>query len=248
MQIANPALTVIIDPVKLPDMQPLLDLLYDPAIIKVLHAARQDLELFYHMQGHVPGPLFDTQLAAPLAGHAEYIGYSNLVALMLDIELHKSQARTNWKKRPLREEQLRYAADDVIYLGELYQSFTRSLSADQLEQLAKGNSCLLETEQYHPNPDKIWRKIRDARRFKGKNLSVLQHLASWRETTARLENRPRKWILPDAALINMARLLPELDSDLVAIKGIDDNMIKRYGQDLLALIATARNELPQPLK
>ena len=120
LQIATDNTAVCIDPLALDNIDPILDVIYNPNITKVLHAASQDLEIFYWLRGSVPVNLFDTQVAAPLLGHQEQIGYGNLVAEMLGINLSKAHSRADWTRRPLPEQQVQYAADDVIYLAQMY--------------------------------------------------------------------------------------------------------------------------------
>lgn len=242
LQVASDDVTAVIDPIMIPDPAPLFAILYDPAITKVFHAARQDLELFFNLKGRVPVPVFDTQLVAPMLGYDASSGYANLVKALLGVELTKSQTRTDWKRRPLIADQLRYAADDVIYLGEMYLVMQEKLDAADKSRLDAAHAMLADPLQYQPDPGSMWRRIRDAKRFSGDKLSVLQQLAAWREITARRENRPRKWVLPDAAIIDMARLLPADEAELANIKSVNENVIKKYGRELFDLIARARQE------
>ncbi|MES9874721.1 MAG: ribonuclease D, partial [Candidatus Sedimenticola sp. 6PFRAG7] len=117
LQVANGEVAACVDPLVLDDITPLLDIIFDSGITKVFHAARQDLEIFQHLWQRLPVPLFDTQLAATLLGMGDQVGYGNLVKKTLGLELEKGHARTDWARRPLQETQLRYALDDVIYLG-----------------------------------------------------------------------------------------------------------------------------------
>ncbi len=248
LQIANGTEVVIIDPLAIDDLEPLFALLYDNAITKVFHSARQDLELFFHLKGKVPLPLFDTQLAAPLLDYDATMGYANLVKAMLGVELSKSQTRTNWKRRPLKEKQLRYAADDVIYLGRIYEIMFEKLAASgQLESLGQQLAALARPEVYVPDPADQWVKIREAKRFSGTNLSVLQQLTSWREETARSENLPRKWVLPDRAIIDMARLLPTDADALAEVKSVTTEARQKYGPALLSRIVEAQRMPPRPV-
>ncbi len=248
LQLANAELTAVIDPLRIGDLQALFDLLYDPSITKVFHAARQDLEIFFMLQGKIPQPLFDTQLAAPLLGYNEQIGYANLVKLMLGVALDKAHTRTDWKRRPLQQAQLSYAADDVIYLGQLY-----SLLVSQLQQhgrlawLEDDFSALCEPELYQPDPDTVWVKIRAAAKLKGSKLTALQHLAAWRERTARAENRPRNWLIRDDVIVDLAKLLPQKLADLGRMKGISERLLNRHGQELLKIIVAAKQQSPVPL-
>lgn len=241
LQVAGEELTAAIDPLAIKDLGPLYEVLYDPAIIKIFHAARQDLELFYQTRGGLPGPIFDTQVAAALLGYDQQTGYASLVKEMLEKELPKSQTRTNWKRRPLSGGQLRYAADDVIYLGRIYQVLlSRLVEADKLELLELECLKLASPALYEPDPADMWRKIRAAKRLPAKVLEVVKQLAAWREITARLENQPRKWILPDNTLIEMARLLPADQEELSGIVGMNKALVERHGPALLKIIEACR--------
>lgn len=240
IQISNGIYTAVIDPLSINDLEPLFELLYQQSITKVLHSARQDLEIFFNIKGVVPTPLFDTQLAAPALGYAKGIGYGNLIKEVLGIELDKGHARTDWKKRPLTEEQLRYAADDAIYLGKVYEVFVKKLiNVETLTSLNEQLAVLAKPETYQPDPENMWKKIFAARKLEGKKLAVLKQLAAWREITARNQNRPRKWILPDQALIDMARRLPANKSDLLHIDKVGEKTISRHGDALLKILCDA---------
>ena len=241
LQVVGNGITAVIDPLAIPDLEPLYGVLYDPTITKVFHAARQDFEIFFHIKGELPVPLFDTQIAASLLGYDKQTSYANLVRDILGVELDKSQTRTNWKRRPLSRNQLNYAADDVIYLGQVYELLLARLTeSGQLSLLDEESKALARPELYQPDPENMWLKIREARRLTGNILAVLQQLASWREITARAENRPRQWVLHDNTLVAMARLLPASRDDLSRIKGVNERVLKRHGDTLLDIIGAAR--------
>ncbi len=213
------------------------DLLYQQSITKVLHSAHQDLELFFNIKGSVPVPLFDTQIAAPLFGYAKGIGYGNLVKEVLEIELDKGHARADWKKRPLSKEQLRYAVDDAIYLGKVYEIFSEKIKEVQnLHDFNAQIEKLAKPETYQPDPALMWKKIFAAKRMQGKQLEIVKQLAAWRETTARERNRPRKWILADHAMIEMAKLSPENKTDFLQIDKVSEKIVNRHGDALLKII------------
>jgi len=241
VQLAANGIVGLIDVLAVRDLEPLFALLYDPSITKVFHAARQDFEIFFHLKGCVPAPLFDTQIAASLRGYDQQIGYANLVKDVLDVDLAKSQTRTNWKRRPLSPEQLHYAADDVIYLGPLYELLRGKLvEFGQLPQLQEQCLALDRPELYEPDPETMWQKIRnrEVKKFSDASMAVFKRLAAWRELTARRKNRPRKWIITDHVLVAIARELPpDLDA-LSLLNGVDAMIMKRYGSALLQ-IATA---------
>ena len=238
VQVATDGTVAVIDPLTIPDLEPLFALLYDPSITKVFHAARQDLELFFHLRGELPAPLFDTQVAASLLGYDEQTGYANLVREVLGVDLPKSQTRTDWKRRPLSHKQLEYAADDVIYLGQLYEILSaRLVESGQMSLLEEQCRLLDRPELYEPDPESMWRKIRnrEVKKFDRQSMDVIQQLAAWREVTARRENRPRKWIIKDHALVAIARDLPVDRESLSRLEGINDNILKRYAGELLAI-------------
>lgn len=241
VQVAGDGLVAVIDTLGIADPEPLYAVLYDPAITKVFHAARQDLELFYHLKGRVPGPLFDTQIAAALLGYDQQIGYANLVREVLDVELPKTQTRTDWKRRPLSPRQIEYAADDVIYLSRLYEVLRERLDGSgQMPQLEEQCRALDRPELYEPDPGEMWRKIRirEVQGFNEASMAVFRQLAAWRERTARKENRPRKWIIKDHALVAIARELPGDRATLSRTNGIGDKVMGRYGDELLGIVAS----------
>lgn len=243
LQIANEEITAIIDPLAIVDMQPVYDLLNNPVVTKVFHSARQDLEIFYHLQGRIPVPLYDTQLAAVAVGYDNSIGYGNLVEKMLGVVLDKAHTRTDWKRRPLKPSHLRYAADDVIYLGLIYEELLIKVSTqDKIATLEKELNKLLDPQLYVPAPETMWQKIRESRKFNGAGLALLQELAAWREITARTENLPRKWVMSDQAIIDIARLTPASDHELAQIKDLPPGLLQRHGSTLLGLVRTHCNK------
>lgn len=244
LQFACKELTVVIDPLAVTDLEPVYEVLYDPAVIKVFHAARQDLEIFFHTRGDLPVPVFDTQIAAPLLGYDNQIGYANLIRELLGVELTKTQTRTDWKRRPLSSSQLEYAADDVIYLGQAYEKMSARLNASgQLSLLVEEFRALLRPELYQPDPENMWQRIKKAEKLNGNVLVVLQQLAAWREVTARAENRPRSWILRDYTLVEMAQLSPANQGDLARINGMNRRALKRHGATLIKIIEQAGVEV-----
>mgnify|MGYP001397709323 CR=1 FL=1 len=249
LQIATPDWVVCVDPIVLPDLDGLFEAIYDPNIVKVFHSCHQDLEIFYQLTGKVPGPLFDTQVAAPLLGYQDNPGYAMLVSSLLNVNLNKAHTRADWSKRPLSEAEIQYAADDVIYLCKIYQIMQRNLAelgrADWLKQDFKE---LENPNNYRVLPEQAWLKIKGKNKLSAKQLSIVQALAAWREATAQEENRPKTWLLRDEVIFDMAKLQPESVTDLVNIRSINERTVARYGRKLCELISTAKNNEPQPLK
>ncbi|MDG4553474.1 MAG: ribonuclease D [Candidatus Competibacter sp.] len=246
IQVASADQVACIDPLALPSLDPLLDLLYDPAMTKVLHAAQQDLEIFHHLRGAVPTPVFDTQLAALALGHGNQIGYAALVQQLLGVELDKTHTRANWRHRPLAPEWLAYAADDVRYLRELYLRQQAALAArGWLDALAEDFAALAAPHRYRLQPREIWRRVREHNRLRGVQRAVLRALAAWREERASTHDRPRRWILDDAVLLELARRMPKTPDELSRIRGLPATTAQREGEPLLARIAAARAEPPE---
>ena len=248
LQVANADIAAIIDPIAIADLDPFFEVLYDKSITKVFHSGHQDLEIFFNLKGSVPTPIFDTQTAAPLLGYAEQIGYAKLVHKLSGVELGKAFTRSDWKQRPLKQGQLEYAINDVTYLGIAYVQFVEKLEKlNRLAWLEKDFSEMTNPDRYQPDPEHIWKKIREAKKSKGKKLAVLQKLAAWREITAREKNRPRNWLIRDDAIVDMAQLLPEDLNALTKIKGLQGKFVKNHGVELLKIIHSAMELSPEPL-
>jgi ribonuclease D len=241
IQIATPDGAVCIDPFGIDDLGPLLELLYDPAILKVFHAARQDLEIFHIMRGTPPAPAFDTQLAATLLGHGDQVGYGALVKETLGVELEKAHSRADWSLRPLTPEQLEYAADDVRYLVQVYQKQRAALEQNgRLPWLAEDFAALSDPHTYENPPQEAWRRIKGVNFLKGVQLAVLQQIAAWREQQAQDSDRPRRWVLKDEVMFDMAKLMPDSLDKLGRIRGLEKGTVERNGKRLLELIQQGR--------
>ncbi len=249
LQIAAPDWVACVDPLAIADLTPLLDAIYNPNITKVLHSCRQDLEIFFQITGKIPGPIFDTQIAAPLLGFQENPGYAMLVSSFLNINLSKAHTRADWTERPLSQDQIQYAADDVIYLCKIY-----TIMCEQLEKLGRLNwlesdfALLNNPELYQLSPENAWLKIRGKNKLTGRQLSILQALSEWRERTAQTENKPRNWLFPDDMLLELGKLQPVTTSDLAKIRNINERSVNRYGKVICELIDAARQRPPKPLR
>lgn len=249
LQIASENSVACIDPLALQSLEPLFEIIYDPAITKIFHSGRQDMEIFYHLCGKLPTPIFDTQIAAPLLGFSEQISYAGLATELLGVNLNKAHARTDWSRRPLSPEQLRYAADDVIYLSKIYLKLQPRL--DRLGRLdwLRDDFAELRDPRLYENPAELaWQRVSGAHQLKGPQLSVLQALAAWREQTARAQDLPRGWLIKDEVLFDLARHQPGNLNEIKAIRGIDERTCKRYGSSLCQLIQEAKNHPPAPVE
>ncbi len=248
LQIATPEWVACVDPIALPSLDSLFEVIYSPSIVKVFHSCRQDLEIFYQLTGKIPEPLFDTQIAAPLLGFQENPGYAMLVSSLLNINLNKAHTRADWSKRPLIEAEIQYAADDVIYLCKIYQIMLQKLAElGRGEWLERDFAELTNPSLYEVRPEKAWLKIKGKNKLTGRQLSIVQALSEWREKTAQAEDRPKSWLLRDELLFDIAKLQPETVSELANVRGINERAVNRYGADLCQLISAAKNRAPIPL-
>jgi ribonuclease D len=169
------------------------------------------------------------------------VGYGTLVQELLGHRLEKGHARTDWARRPLEREQLRYALDDVIYLGELYQNLRTQLDTQgRGEWLQEEFAELADPSFYTIDPSAMWQRVKGRKYLKGVQLAALQALAAWRETSAEKSNRPRRWILKDEVLVELARRQPQSTADLEKIRGLEGGTINRWGDTLLQLIVDTK--------
>lgn len=242
VQIATPEHIACIDPVALNDLKPLAGLLHNPAVMKVFHSASQDLEVLYLVTGKVPAPVFDTQLAASLLGHGEQVSYGNLVQAVLQIELDKTQSRTDWSRRPLKPEQLSYAKDDVRHLVGIYTHLRTELATQgRTAWLAPEMEALTRVELYQPHPEQAWRRVSGHKRLKPRELAVLREIAAWRENEARRLDRPRRWIISDDLLLLIARTKPTDPGALNGLRGFPKGLAAEPASQLLLAIQRGAN-------
>ncbi|MTI64279.1 ribonuclease D [Methylophaga sp.] len=249
IQIANDEVIACVDPLAIDDLTPLLDLFYRDDITLVFHAARQDLELFFLLRNSLPPHVFDTQLAATVLGYGDQIGYGNLVKQCLDVELDKAHARTDWRQRPLSSEQLEYAADDVRYLRMLYHQLTDKLTeTGRTSWLKEDFAVLSAVKTYEEDPNKSWLRIKGAGRLKPSQLAILQQLGAWREQRAIKHNLPRRWVLKDEVMLDLARFAPSSAEGMKKIRGMEQRDIDRHGKAVLEAIekgkAVPKSEWP----
>lgn len=244
IQISDGSTTCCIDPLGISDFEPFLSLLRNQELLKVLHASQQDLEIFQYLFDTLPNPVFDTQIAAGLLGYGEQTGYAVLMKQILNVELDKSQSRTDWLKRPLSEEQLIYAANDVHYLAQAYPKML-----DELNQLGRREwldfdfAQLMEASHYQVDVTSIWKKVKGNQKLKGIQLAILQSLAAWREQTAQQRNRPRRRILPDEALVDMARLKPDTADKIKRLRSLNKTRLQQDdAEQLLTCIQQAQQQ------
>lgn len=240
IQAATPTDEAVIDPLAEDiDLEPFLQVLRDEKILKVFHAARQDVEIFNNLQA-MPRPLFDTQIAGMAAGFGEQIAYDALVRQMLKIELDKSSRFTDWARRPLTDNQLTYALADVTHLAALYPMLRERLEREgRLAWVTDEMADLTDAANYDVEPENAWKRLRP-RRHTAKYLAVYRAVAAWRERTAQLRDQPRGRILKDEAIDEIATQAPTDADGLDRLRSVPKGFSgSRFGPDLVAAIREA---------
>jgi ribonuclease D len=244
VQLSSLSDAACVDPLALPDLIPLARVLTAPGTTKVMHASRQDVEVLFPIAGLVR-PVFDTQIAAALTGLPAQIGYGELVRRLLGKELAKSHTRTDWSRRPLSPEQIEYALDDVRYLLPLKAHLEEQLErSGRLEWLTEELHELEDARNIAVEPQDAWLRIKGLRSLDPARERLAQSLAAWRERRAMERNRPRGWILDDAALRDIVVQVPRSVEALAAIPELPAGMLKHCGAELLECIRAA--EVPHP--
>ena len=207
----------------------------------VVHSARQDIEVFHRTAGVMPRELFDTQVAAALLGYAPQLGYAAMVAELFGVVLAKSHTRADWRRRPLPPEYLAYAAEDVEHLLPACEILTERLAErGRLEWARQDSMDLLDHSLYAANPAAAVDRLKGARNLRGRARRAAARLAAWREEQALRQNRPRQWILKDAALLEVAVAAPASTAELSRIPGLPPKTARRAGRALLAIVAGAK--------
>jgi len=195
-------------------LDPLYGLLADPGIVKVFHAARQDLEIFFIEGGVIPAPLFDTQVAAMVCGFGEQVGYETLVRKIAKAQLDKTSRFTDWSRRPLTEAQQTYALADVTHLRDIYLELKRQISkSDRMAWVEEEMAVLRNPSTYVVEPDEAWKRVK-TRTNSGKFLAVVRELAKFRETYSKDRNVPRNRVFKDDAMLELASTKPKSAQDL----------------------------------
>ena len=239
----DPGAAAIVDPIAGQlDLSPLFALMADPKVVKVFHAARQDVEIFVNLGSVVPTPLFDTQVAAMVCGYGDQIGYETLVRKIARAGLDKSSRFTDWMRRPLSDKQLTYAIGDVTHLRVIYESLSAELDrSGRRDWVAEEMAILTAPETYRTEPQDAWKKIK-SRSASGKVLAAIQTLAAWREREAQARDVPRARLLKDDALLEVAATRPKTIEDLSASRLLQREARRGpVAEAILAAIAEAES-------
>lgn len=245
VQLAGPDEAYCIDPLAEGiDLTPLFDLMADSSILKVFHAARQDLEIFLHLNDSLPTPLFDTQIAAMVCGFGDSVGYQTLVSRLTNQKIDKTMRFSDWARRPLSEKQLAYALSDVTHLRVIYEKLQGMLKANGRESwLTEEMKMLTSPETYRIEPQDAWRKIKS--RSKNKRfLAILQSLAEWREEQAKRTDQPRRRVIRDETLLEIAASRPKTPEELAKTRNLSDSMA--FGKLGTAIIKAVKKGIDCP--
>lgn len=234
----DPASSAVIDPLADGiDLEPLYDLLRDAGVLKVFHAARQDLEIFFKMMGSIPTPLFDTQVAAMVLGFGDSIGFENLITRTINARVDKGARFTDWSLRPLAKRQIEYALADVVLLAPAYDQIAIELAdSGRAAWIDEEMKVLLAEDTYAPDPRETWRRIK-SKGGKPRSLAVLRELAAWRETEAQRRDVPKNRVLRDEALVEISHHRPKTGKDLARTRGLGQKAAEgKMGEAILEAV------------
>jgi ribonuclease D len=210
IQMASPTTEVLVDPLaKGIDLAPFFELMADTKVLKVFHAARQDIEIIFNRGNLIPHPIFDTQVAAMVCGFGDSVSYDQLVSRIKSVHIDKSSRFTDWSRRPLSDKQLEYALADVTHLRDVYLSLKAELDREgRTSWLSEEMDILEARETYDMHPDDAWQRLK-MRLRKPQELAILKYVAAWREREARARNVPRSRVLKDDAIYEIAQQQPK---------------------------------------
>jgi ribonuclease D len=238
IQLASDDVAAIVDPLAFTDLSPLKELLTDTNVVKVFHAGTQDLEIFYRLFGVPTAPVFDSQVAATLAGFPQQVGYGALVKEIMGVSLDKGDTYTDWAKRPLSDTQVEYALNDVRYLPEIRRRLMSQMERDgRVEWLAADFGRLEDPATYEVAPRELWRRVKRVASLKRRQLALAREVTAWREAEAQRRDVPKRWVIGDESIIEIARRAPRTPEELSAIRGVADKVGRGATQGLLAAVA-----------
>ncbi len=250
IQMASPQHEYIVDPMaKGLDLKPFFELMANPAVTKVFHAARQDIEIIFHLGDLIPHPIFDTQVAAMVCGFGDSVSYDQLVQKVKNVHIDKTSRFTDWSRRPLSEKQLDYALADVTHLRDVYLKLKNQLEAEgRAEWLTEEMAILESRETYDLPPEQAWQRLK-MRLRKPTELAVMQYVAAWREREARSRNVPRSRVLKDDAIYEIAQQQPKDTEALGRLRTIPKGWERSSSgaailEQVNAALALPKSEMP----
>jgi ribonuclease D len=230
------------------DLAPLYALMANRKVLKVFHAARQDVEIFWKLAGVVPAPMFDTQVAAMVCGYGEQVSYSDLVRSLTNAQVDKSSRFTDWQRRPLAPAQIEYAIGDVTHLREVYRTLEAKLAAtSRREWLDDEMKVLTAEDTYAQPPERAWERFQGKAR-KPRDLAVLMELCAWREREAQTRDVPRARVLKDDLLVEVAYAAPKTVEELGNLRAVSRGLERsKAGEEILAAVARGLARDPKTL-
>ncbi len=240
IQVGGDGICAALDPILLPSLDPFLKLIQNPDVVKVFHASKQDLEILFRLSGIVARPVFDTQVAASIVGWGSQISFAKIVQKVTGKKIHKTETYTDWCRRPLSDNQVEYALDDVRYLFPVYEKLLKVLTRLNRLDWVQGEFEKLENPKTFalPDPRRQYLKIKNIRNLKRRNLAVMVELAAWREEEAVKRNCLPKAVVRDEPLLEIARTLPKKPDALSAIRGFHRKEVSKSGASIMQAIET----------
>lgn len=250
IQVAIEGEVAIVDPFAIKDITLLNDALTSPDVVKIFHASSQDIEILYHETGVVPRPVFDTQIAAALLGKSQQASYSSLVSSYCSVNLPKKDSFTDWSQRPLKDSQIRYAADDVVYLPQIYYDMVEVLNEkNRLHWLDEAFEEISSPEKYEIKPEERYRKLRRVNQLNAQQMAAAREFAAWRELKAQKINVPRKWIVSDEQIVEACRREARTIDELFMVRGMHESLRAEDARQAVACIkkglSCPKEQLPQ---
>lgn len=234
----------IVDPFPISSLSSLAPVLTDPSILKIFHACSQDMEIILRATGVLPAPVFDTQIAATLLGKNQQASYASLVSLYCGVTLNKKDSFSDWSRRPLKDSQIQYAADDVIYLPQIHQKMVELLKEkDRLEWLSESFEELSDPDRYIVDPYMRYKKLKRVNQLKPRQLAAAREFAAWRELKAQSKDLPRKWIVSDEQIVEACRREATTIDELFMVRGLKDTL---RASDARAIVACIKKGLDCP--
>jgi len=230
-----------IDPLAIDDFEPLKKLLQKPDLIKVFHSSSQDLEILFQSYDQIPTPVFDTQLAAAVLGYSHQISYADLVQNVTEVQLEKIYTRANWVHRPLTEGELNYAMDDVRYLMPVYRHLKSELEVKKRGSWIEKELLMMSAKStYQLDTTKLWKKLKGVQKLKGIQLQVASLLCQWREQLSQKKNLPKRWVIKDELIIDIARLKPNSVTELATIRDANEKFVEQHAKTVFDIINKAQ--------
>ncbi len=245
IQLATDDEVAIVDPFELKDLRVMAGVLEDENVMKVFHAAGQDLEIIWHEVGCMPKPLFDTQVAAALLGHTQQIGYGALVHAVCGVQLKKIDSFTDWSRRPLSESQLDYAADDVVYLPRMYEKMRSELERlGRLHWLDPEFEEMSSPARFVSDERERYKRLKRVGQLSRRQLACAREVAAWREITAQKRDVPRKWVITDEQIVEACKREARTIDDLFMVRGMREKLGTRDARAVAALMKSALDAPP----